>query len=938
MKTLGFFLAVAMACMTMQAQTPQALPMAPEVRYGQLENGLTYYIQRNELPEHQAEFYIAQRVGSVLEEETQRGLAHFLEHMAFNGTKNFPGKAMLDYLERHGVKFGTNVNAYTSIDETVYNISAVPTDSTAHPHIIDSCLLMLHDWSGYITLDGEEIDKERGVIHEEWRSRNSANLRMIENDVLPKLMPGTRYAERMPIGLMSVVDSFTHEELRNYYHKWYRPDLQAVIVVGDINVDTIEARIRTLWQDIQTPANAAQRVYFEVPGNEEPLLCVSTDKEFPHNELTVFYKRPRMPKEVSLSMSGYFVNIMQNAIQSAINNRLNEIAQKADAPFQGASAYFNYYLYAHTLESFTFDVNVKPGMWKEGLNAVASVVKSVQQYGITQAELDRFMSNAKSGMEKTYNEREKRKNASIVAEIKRHFLSDEAMPGIEMEWTQLFPMIEQYMTLDVINKACKGLVSEKDFAILFMGKQADDNVVPTEAEMLAAYKEAMAQPVEAYAEETIDAKLIAKLPKPGKVKKVEEGPFGSKVWTLSNGVKVVWKQTDFKKDEISLTAVSEGGYQTTMQTSRVNRQNMTTCYDIGGIGAFSPMDLRKVLAGKNASVDVGIGQTREYINGSCAVKDFRTMFELLYLNVTAPRVDKELYQAWFNRAEQQMKNQQGTPNKIINDSSYLTFYKGVEEMRPMGLEELQQLDYETSHRLAKERFANMADFTFFLIGNIDEDSLRVMCQQYLATLPANKSREPYKAGSMITPGSRENRFNVPMEQPNTQVVNQWTLYNQKWNLKDDIAVDILGQVLRMIFTETIRENEGGVYSPGASASYDALDNYMNLTYYFVTGEEKLAHIEEVAFAETQKVAQPGGVSAERFNKVRDYLLKRYEQNQKENGYWMGQIRHQYIYSYNRHDNYLEILNALTPADIEAMAARILKGDRIQFVANGVEKK
>ncbi len=927
-----------MSFVTTQAQMPQALPMDPNVRYGHLENGLTYYIQRNNLPEHQAEFYIAQRVGSILEEESQRGLAHFLEHMAFNGTKNFPGNSMLDYLERHGVKFGTNVNAYTSIDETVYNISAVPTDSVAHPHIIDSCLLILHDWSGYITLDGEEIDKERGVIHEEWRSRNSANLRMIEHDVLPKLLPGTRYAERMPIGLMSVVDSFTHDELRNYYHKWYRPDLQAVIVVGDINVDTIEARIRTLWQDIQTPADAAERVYFPVEGNEEPLLCVSTDKEFPYNELSVFYKREKMPKEMSLSLASYLVSTMKGAATFAINNRLNEIAQKADAPFQGASGYFSNYLYAHTLESFAFDVNVKPGLWKEGLNATAAVIKSVQEYGITQSELDRFMAENKSGWEKQYNEREKRKNSSIVSEMKQHFLSDEPMPGIEMEWTQIFPLLEQYITLAQVNQFCKTLISEKDLALLFMGKQADDNVVPTEAEMLAAYKVAMAQQVEAYAEEVVNTQLIAKLPKPGKVKKVEEGPFGSKVWTLSNGVKVVWKQTDFKKDEISLTATSEGGYLKAMNTSRVNRQNMGACFDIGGIGNFSPTDLRKALAGKNARMNLSIAQTTENINGSCAVKDFRTMFELLYLNMTAPRMDKELFQAWFNRVEQRMKNQMGTPNKIISDSSYQTFYKGIEELRPMELEELQQLDYETSYRLSKERFANAADFTFFLIGNINEDSLRVMCQQYLATLPANKSREAFNPGFPVTSGSRENRVDVPMEQANTQVVNKWTLYDQKWNLKDDIALDMLGQVLRMIFTETIRENEGGVYSPGASSSYDALNGIMSLTYYFTTGAEKLAHIEEVAFAETQKAAQPGGVSEERFNKTRDYLLKRYEQNQKENGYWEGQIRRQYLYKYNRHDSYVETLNSLTPADIEAMAARMLKGDRIQFVANGVEKK
>ena len=936
--TFNILLGLALAVTVAKAQQPEPLPMDPAVRYGHLENGLTYYIERNNQPEHQAEFYIAQRVGSILEEEEQRGLAHFLEHMAFNGTKNFPGKAMLDYLERHGVKFGTNVNAYTSIDETVYNISAVPTDSVAHPHIIDSCLLMLHDWSGFITLDGEEIDKERGVIHEEWRSRNSAGMRMMQNDILPKLMPGTRYAERMPIGLMSVVDSFSHDELRAYYHKWYRPDLQAIFVVGDVNVDTIEARIRAYWQDIPKPVDAAERTYVQVEGNEEPLLCVTTDKEFPYNEVTVYYKRPKMPKEVSLSVYSYLINMSQNAIATAINYRLAEIAQKADAPFQEASVNFSDYLYASTLSNFSIDVDVKPGQWAEGLKAAAAVVKSVQEYGITQSELDRYMANAKSGWEKSYNEREKRKNRSIVAEIQRHFLNNEAMPGIETEWLQIFPMLEQNITLEGVNRMCKTLISDQDVALLFMGKQADDNIVPAEAELLNTYKEAMAQSVEAYAEETVNTQLIAKLPKPGKVKKVEDGPFGSKVWTLSNGVKMVWKQTDYKKDEIALSAISEGGYRQIKNASRVDRQMISSCYDLGGIGDFTPIALGKALAGKNASVDQMVTDTQESVNASCAVKDLRTMFELLYLGFTAPRFDKELFQAWYNSTEQAMKNQEGTPRKIINDSANLTYYKGVEEMLPMSVEEFQKIDYETSFRLGKERFGNAADFTFFVIGNINEDSLRVMCNQYLATLPAKKNREPYLANISVTPGSRENRFDVPMEQPNTQVVNRWTLFNQKWTLKDDITLNILGQVLRMVFTETIRENEGGVYSPGATSSYNALDGTMTLLYYFTTGAEKLAHIEEVAYAETQKVAQPGGVSDERFNKVRDYLLKQYNQHQKENSYWMGQIRRQYLYHYNRHEQYVEILNSLTPADIEAMAARMLQGDRITFVANGVEKQ
>lgn len=937
-KTLVLVMGLLCGVMSLLAQQmPQPLPMDPNVRYGRLDNGLTYYIAHNELPEHRAEFYIAQRVGSVLEEENQRGLAHFLEHMAFNGLKNFPGKSMLEYLQKHGVKFGTNVNAYTSIDETVYNISGVPTDPTEHPNIVDSCLLILHDWSGYISLEDEEIDNERGVIHEEWRARNSASQRMIERDLLPKLMPGSRYSCRMPIGLMSVVDSFKYEELRDYYHKWYRPDLQAIFVVGDIDVDQVEQKVRTLWQDIQTPANAAERVYHQVPDHAEPYVCVSTDPEFPANQAAICFKRPQLPAPLQLSVVGYANNIAQRIIASVINQRLSEIAMKSDAPFQGAGTDFGKFLLANTADAFEVNVNVKPGKVREGVMAAMAVVKSVCEHGVTYAEVERVIANMKSGMENAYNERDKRKNGSIISEIKRHFLNNEPMPGIEMEWTMLFPQMEQALTVEALNQKCKTLITDQNACVYFMGQQKEGNEVPTEEELLNIYRESVAQPVEAYAEEAVAKQLVEKLPKPGKVKKVSEGPLGSTIWTLSNGVKVVWKQTDFATDAISLTAISMGGYQVYKDEKRINRETVGIFYDLGGVGQFNPTNLRKALAGKNAGASTSVSETDESVYGSCAPKDIRTMFELVYLRFTAPRQDKEVFESTFARIEQNLKNNLGTPSKVISDSSAYTFYKGQPDMRPLELDELKDLDYDRVFQLGKERFANAADFTFFMIGNIDEDSLRTMCCQYLATLPANKKFEKFQPGNLVTPGTRENRFDVPMEQPKTTVRNQFTLFYQPWNLKDELTLDMLGQVLRMVFTETIREQEGGVYSPSAGAGFNAAEGCMILSYSFDTGADKCAHIEEVAYQETVKLSQSGGVREDALQKVRDYMVKKYQDNQRENNYWQSCIMNIYCYGLNYHDNYLETLQSITTADLEQMMARMLKGDRIQFVPNGVQK-
>lgn len=947
---VGIFM-LALSLTAFAQQEPKPLPMDPNVRYGHLDNGLTYYIVHNEEPAHRAEFFIAQRVGSILEEESQRGLAHFLEHMAFNGTKNYPGKGLLDYLQKHGVKFGTNVNAYTSIDETVYNVSDVPTDSTLHPNIIDSCLLILHDWSGYITLDGEEIDKERGVIHEEWRTRNNATMRLIQNELYPKLLPGSRYAHRMPIGLMSVVDSFSHEELRNYYQKWYRPDLQAVIVVGDVNVDTVEQRIRTLWQDIQTPADAAERYYVQVEGNDKPLVCVASDPEFAGNEAAFIFKRQQSSPAVKLSLGGYFYPNFTYVVSHAINNRLRDIALKADAPFQSASAGFSTYLNAKTLDAFIVSISPKPGMYREGMRAAMEVIRSVQQYGLTAEEIERAKAERKSSLERSYNEREKRSNGSYVSEIKRHFLNDEPMPGIETEWLQLYPIIDQNLDELNINRFCSSLIpgaqdpnSGQNAAAYYVGQAKEGNVIPTEEEVLVCFEECMKMEAKSYSEEQIAKQLIDRLPKPGKVKKSvsldkggDSNMSATTCWTLSNGVRVIWKKTDFKKDEISMSVVSPGGYRMLTNTDRINRQMAGAFYSLGGIGNFSPTQLQKTLAGKQASFRLGLNETTENGSGWCTPKDIRTMFELAYLSFTAPRQDMDVYESTVTHFRQNMKDRQGTPAKAISDSLTLTLYPGITEAAPLKLEELASLDYDKMVAMGRERFSNAADFTFYVIGNIDEDSLRVMCCQYLATLPANKKRETFHTGQQIVPGYRTTRFDIEMEQPKTSVRNYFHLYDQPWTLKEDLTLDMVGQILNIRFTETIREEEGGVYSPSARASFDELSGFMSLSYSFDTGADKCAHIEEVAYDELLKLTQPGGVREEDFQKVRDYKLKQHETQIKNNGWWMSQMIYLYQYGVDWSTGWEDTLKSITLSDIESMAARMLKGDRIQFVSNGIEK-
>ena len=932
--SLAFCAALSASAMAQQMPQMPPLPMDPQVRYGKLPNGLTYYIRHNDLPEHHANFYIAQRVGSVLEEEDQRGLAHFLEHMAFNGTKNYPGKGLLEYLQKHGVKFGANVNAYTSIDETVYNIDDVPTDPVAHPGIIDSCLLILHDWSGYISLEGDEIDNERGVIHEEWRTSTSPQLRMYDV-LLPKLLPGNRYAERMPIGKMEVVDNFPYSAIRDYYKKWYRPDLQGIFVVGDVDVDAVEQKIAELWSDIHVPENAPERVYFPVADNDQPLVAVASDKEQQYNLLSVMYKSDPMPDEMKLSQMGFLTNVIKHIITNSLNQRLSELAQKADAPFLQVGAGFSNYILAKTKEAFNLNIIFKENEWQKGLNAVMATAMSAAKYGFTDSEIERVKADMLSGMENAYNERDKRKNGQLTREIQRHFLDADPMPGIEMEWQmyqQILPMINSAM----INQVMAQVITPSNVALMVMGQQKEGNVLPTEDQLVAAYQAALQQEVAAYEEALSGVELLSEKPaKAGKVVSEANGVYGTTVWTLSNGIKIVWKQTDFKKDQVLMTAYSHGGYKMENGQANIVRQTLDDMFGMGGIGQFKTTDLPKVLAGKNVSCSTSISDDSEVVSGSAAPKDLRTLFELIYLGYNQPRYDEEAYQAWFNRVQNQYQMLAGNPQKIMSDSLTLTLYAGQPEMAPVQLADLAQLDYKKGFELAKKRFANPADFTFYFIGNIDADSLRTFSELYLAGLPTTAEREAEPAQTLPTRGSRENRFDLPMQQPKTSVYNFFLLFDQPFSLKESLMTDMLGQAASIVFTETIREKEGGVYSPHAQASLGYSSKIGQMLYLFDTGADKLERIETVAFNEFKKMADEG-IREDVFQKVHDYMAKRHEEQVKENGYWLGQIRNMDMYNLNLVDNWNETLDRITLQDLQNLMKKyVYEADRIQFISNGV---
>ena len=551
-----FFVACLLAPALLSAQQPLKETLDPAIRVGKLENGLTYYLCHNNLPENRVEFYIAQRVGSILEEEHQRGLAHFLEHMAFNGTTHFPGKDIINYLENNGVKFGANLNAYTSIDETVYNISDVP----AREGLIDSCLLILHDWASGILLEGDEIDAERKVIHEEWRTRNSANLRMLEA-ILPIIYPDSnRYAYRMPIGLMEVVDNFPHQAIRDYYHKWYRPDLQGIIVVGNIDVDKVEARIKELWKDVPAPVDAAVREYVQVPDNDAPIVAVVSDKEALSNSLRIAFKQP-VDTTSKMTVEATRKDLVRSLVSMMFATRCSELSQLENPPFIMAAGSYGDYFYSPTRKAYTLVAIFKTGQWKQALEGLVSVTKQAYEFGFTQSELDRAVAEMESYVRKSYNERSTQKNSKFVDKALTHFLQQE--PEFSEEYSyELYNQLLPGVTLKDVNETFRQFfpTDSKNMSLVLMSDENENSVIPTEEELLNTFFEDCKIAVEPYKDEHQERSLIPQMPEKGRIVKTTENKiFDATEYTLSNGAKVVIKTTDFKADEIQMYALSHGG-------------------------------------------------------------------------------------------------------------------------------------------------------------------------------------------------------------------------------------------------------------------------------------------------------------------------------------------------------------------------------------------
>jgi len=923
MKKLISLLLTIFVVSAVQAQQMPPIPLDPAVKTGKLENGLTYYIRHNEWPEKRCDFYIAQRVGSMQEEDEQRGLAHFLEHMCFNGTTHFPGDALKQYLERIGVKFGENLNAYTSFDETVYNINNVNVEIAG---AIDSCLLILHDWSHDLLLEDKEIDKERGVIEEEWRVRRSAQLRLVEA-ALPTICKDSKYANRMPIGTMEVVKNFPYETLRSYYRKWYRPDLQALVIVGDVDPDAIEQKLKEMFADIApAPADAAVREEFPVPDNEEPLVFIGQDKEFPGMEAAIMFKSDPLPREMRGTLAYVLMDFVEDAISGMLNERLVEITRQADAPFSGASVSFDEYFVAKTKEALSLGVSMKENRYTEGIKAAYRELLRASRNGFTESEFERFKQEYLSQIDAAYEARDKRTNTSFVSAYVRHFLDNIPAAGIEWSHQNMHQLVPN-IPLQMINQAIAEL-SQDNRAILVFMPEKEGLVCPTELEILQAMKDVDAEDITAFTEEVSTEPLVPELKSKVKVKKITDDIYGAKLITLSNGMKIHVKQTDYSPNKIIFRATSWGGNSLYSNDEYINSSNVGLVRQ-GGLGNFSAVELNKKLAGIQAGATASVGARTEEVGGNCVKKDLETMLQLTYLCFTSPRRDDDAFTSQIERTRNALKNQDLNPQTALQDSVISVVYDNNVRAKRLKEEDLDRINYDRLLEMYCERFANAGDFEFYMVGDVNADSVAPMLAKYLGALPVKGKKENYNIiDQRMHKGERECYFTKEQDTPNS--LNVFVYHTpMKETLKNDILVDMLQQAMTMLYTETVREDEGGAYSIPVNANLmDYPEELAMVQIILPTAPEKRIAMTSIVNDGIKQMME-NGPSEENLGKIKEYMLRSHQEDLKNNGYWMNSLVSKTRYDQEFVEGYEEYVQAVTVEDIKQVAQQIFaSGNRL----------
>ncbi len=918
------------------AQQIPVIPADKAVRVGQLPNGMKYYLRHNDKQKNLADFYISHDVGAIQEADDQQGLAHFLEHMAFNGTKNLPGKMLIEYLETVGVKFGTNLNAGTSWDYTQYLLKDVP---TIRPGIIDSAMLILHDWSHFIALQPKEVDAERGVIMEELRMRDGASWRGTIK-MLQALGKGTRYEHRNLIGHLDGLKSFNHSSLRNFYEKWYRPELQAVVIVGDINVDEIEAKLQKLMADIPaSPAGVAQKEHIVVPDNQEPIVSMFEDPEMQQTKAMLFIKHEALPKHLNNTVVAEQLALINALASEMANARLQDIAMKPNAPFTGASYMSGGIGICSTLECTGVTVATQDGKLLGGLEAAYTELERIRRHGFTEGELERAKQSVMKMQELAYNNRNDRKNGQYVRRYLDAFHKNAAMPDAETEW-KLDSAIIVNLPLQMINQVMAQYITDHNQVLVAQAPKKEGLVNPTEAQLAEVLAKVKKSEIAPYADNTVKEPLISpdKKLKGSAVKKESKNEtLGSTVWTLKNGMKVVVKPTKYKADEVLISMHADFGQSSLSDEHYWTSAFIPSLMGRMGISKFTATDLRKQLSGKNANVHVSVDDYDTSVIGSGSPKDLETIMQLLYLQFTEPRFSKEDFDVAMNQLKPYIENAQTNPDYISSVQRQKTLYGNHFRRQQVTPEVISRVKFEHMEPAYKALYSNAANFTTYIVGNVDLEALKPLVEKYIGSLPVSKKlSKKADDGVRTVKGEVVNDFKVKMQQPKVGLTRIYT-GPIEYTLKNRVAMNVLSQVLRSRYTVSIREEKGGTYSVGVGGRVEPdYKPWYQLIVMFDTNEQMADELSQIVVDEIKKIAAEGP-KADDVEKVRKYLLKEYENQIQMNNNWVS-----WLYEWDERGldyaaEYKKVVEELTYDDLKTLAAKILKDNNMTHIIMRPEK-
>lgn len=872
----------------MSAQAPsdldQKVPLNPKVRYGELSNGMRYYILKNKEPENRMELRLALNAGSMQENEAQQGLAHFCEHMCFNGTKNFKKAELVNYLESVGVKFGAHLNAYTSFDETVYMLQ-LPTDNEEN---VSKGFQILEDWAHNVSFEGEEIDKERGVVIEEWRLGQGADERM-RQEWFPVAFNNSRYAERLPIGKVDILENFEYKTLIDFYKDWYRPNLMAVVAVGDFDVDEIEAKIKKHFSGIKNPANEKPREEYTVPTNKDLDVMVLTDKEARTAMLRLQFLQDRDYDETTVG--GYREVLKNNIYNQMLGNRLSELAQSGTPPFSYAFSFYGSQVRAK--DAYSSIAYMNGGQVSAALQSLITENRRVMLHGFTQGEYERAKNEYISYLETQYKERDKTESRRLVMEYVYHFLEGSPAPGITYEF-QKAPELLGGIPLEEINELPRKWMKDKEPLIILTAPEQIKSQLPSADEIKNLYRELSQAPVEAYVDNTNDEPLISAIPTPGKVVATNaQGPYKSVELTLKNGAKVVYKKTDFKNDEINFRAVSWGGYLQYGDDDLWSARNITGPIVAGGLGNFNAVQLQKKLSGKLASVSPYVGSTQEGFFGGSSPKDLETMMQLLHLYFSKPRKDIAALNSYISRRNTFMQNSANDPGSVFDREKNKVHTQDHLWMRTMESADLQKISLDKAYEFFKDRFADPGNFTFIFVGNIDEKLLKEYAEKYIGSLPSKKREESYVDKDVTYPkGVIKKRVYKGVEPKSTINIT----FHGEWNPKkmDKMTVASIEKALSIRLRNALREDKGGTYGVGCRIRTQRVpkQEYMISIGYGCAPEnvdDLLATTYDVINAFIKE-----GPTEEEMGKFRETELGDHELNLRSNRFWMTQLYNYYM--------------------------------------------